>query len=78
MIQLEEKTAKEIDHFCSRLGPLQLRTEEESELGDSIGKAIFGQSKAEADCFAFVRSGKEDNGVYDKDGVYGKVVCPIL
>jgi hypothetical protein len=40
-----------------------LRTEEEPELGHSIGEAMFGLSKGKAGCFAFVRSRKEGDGV---------------
>jgi len=40
-----------------------MRTIEESELGYSIGEAIFGQNHTKAECFALLRSRKEEDGV---------------
>jgi hypothetical protein len=65
MIQVEKTTGEQKDYFRRRSGPLQLRTEEGSELGDSIGEAIFRLTKCKSDCFAFKRASRKEDGVHN-------------
>lgn len=59
---LEKKTAEQKTHFRPRPGPLQLRTEKASKLDDSISE-VRSEQTGKAHCFAFARSGKQEDGV---------------